>query len=84
MHVIGNWLAVLGVVALGALTFTSLGYLLTCRARTVDSGQGLVQLVQFPMMFLSGIFFPVAIMPGFLSRSRRPCRSPISATRCAR
>jgi ABC-2 type transport system permease protein len=66
LHVTGNWLAVLGVVALGALTFTSLGYLLTCRARTVDSGQGLVQLVQFPMMFLSGIFFPVEIMPGFL------------------
>jgi ABC-2 type transport system permease protein len=66
LHVTGNWLAVLGVVALGALTFTSLGYLLTCRARTVDSGQGLVQVVQFPMMFLSGIFFPVEIMPGFL------------------
>ncbi len=66
LHVTGNWLAVLGVVAMGALTFTSLGYLLTCRARTVDSGQGLVQLVQFPMMFLSGIFFPVSIMPAFL------------------
>jgi ABC-2 type transport system permease protein len=66
LHVTGNWLAVLGVVMLGALVFTSLGYLLTCRARNVDSGQGLVQLVQFPMMFLSGIFFPVAIMPSFL------------------
>jgi ABC-2 type transport system permease protein len=66
LHVTGNWLAVLGVVVLGALTFTSLGYMLTCRARTIDSGQGLVQLVQFPMMFLSGIFFPVSIMPGFL------------------
>jgi ABC-2 type transport system permease protein len=66
LHVSGNWLAVLGVVMLGALAFTSLGYMLTCRARTVDSGQGLVQLVQFPMMFLSGIFFPVGIMPSFL------------------
>jgi ABC-2 type transport system permease protein len=66
VRVTGNWLAVLGVVCLGALTFTSLGYLLTCRARTIDSGQGLVQLVQFPMMFLSGIFFPIAIMPDFL------------------
>ncbi len=66
LHVTGDWLAVLGVVALGALAFTSLGYMLTCRARTVDSGQGLVQLVQFPMMFLSGIFFPVGILPRFL------------------
>ena len=66
LHITGNWLAVLGIVILGALTFSSLGYLLTCRARTVDSAQGLVQLVQFPMMFLSGIFFPIGIMPGFL------------------
>jgi ABC-2 type transport system permease protein len=66
VHITGNPLAVLGVVVLGALTFTSLGYMLTCRARTVDSGQGLVQLVQFPMMFLSGTFFPIGIMPRFL------------------
>lgn len=66
VRLVGHWAAILGVVTLGALTFTSLGYLLTCRARSVDSGQGLVQLVQFPMMFLSGIFFPLAIMPSFL------------------
>ena len=66
LHVGGNWLAVIGVVVLGALTFTSLGYLLTCRARNLDSGQGIVQLVQIPMMFLSGIFLPVGLLPGLL------------------
>ena len=40
--------------------------MLTARARTVDSGQGLVQMVQFPMMFLSGVFFPLNVIPGFL------------------
>lgn len=66
VHITGNWAAVLGLIVLGALTFTSMGYMLTSFARTVDAGQGLVQLVQFPMMFLSGIFFPISIMPKFL------------------
>jgi ABC-2 type transport system permease protein len=66
VHITGNWLAILGVVILGGLTFISLGYMLTARARTVDSGQGLVQIVQFPMMFLSGVFFPLNVIPGFL------------------
>ena len=66
VHMTGNWLAVLGIVVLGALTFTALGYMLTSFAKTMDAGQGLIQLVQFPMMFLSGIFFPLSTMPGFL------------------
>ena len=66
VQITGNLLTVLGVVILGALTFTSMGYMLTSFTKTVDAGQGLVQLVQFPMMFLSGIFFPISIMPKFL------------------
>lgn len=66
VHVTGNWWQVIGMVVLGALTFTSLGYVLTSFAKTVDAGQGLIQLIQFPMMFLSGIFFPLSTMPGFL------------------
>lgn len=61
-----NWLVVVGLVILGAATFVSLGYMLTAFSRTTESGQGLIQVVQFPMMFLSGIFFPVEIMPAFL------------------
>ncbi|MGE5576727.1 MAG: ABC transporter permease [Syntrophothermus sp.] len=64
--IVGNWLAVLGLVLLGALVFISLGYFLISFARTAESAQGLIQLVQFPMMFLSGIFFPIEIMPSFL------------------
>lgn len=66
VHVIGPWYEVLGLVLLGAATFVSLGYFLSSVSKTEESGMGLVQLVQFPMMFLSGIFFPVTIMPAFL------------------
>ncbi|MCL5039862.1 MAG: ABC transporter permease, partial [Firmicutes bacterium] len=64
--IVGNWLAVAGIVLLGAATFTSLGYMLVSFAKTEESGQGLIQVVQFPMMFLSGIFFPPGFMPAFL------------------
>ncbi|MCL4515429.1 MAG: ABC transporter permease [Firmicutes bacterium] len=64
--VVGNWPAVLGLVLLGALVFISLGYFLISFTKTSESAQGLIQLVQFPMMFLSGIFFPIEIMPRFL------------------
>jgi len=66
VKITGNWLLVLGLVLLGAVTFITLGYMLVSFARTMESGQGLAQLVQFPMMFLSGIFFPIEIMPKFM------------------
>lgn len=64
--VIGSWLKVLGIVVLGAATFVSLGYLLVSLCKTEESAVGLANVVQFPMMFLSGIFFPVEFMPAFL------------------
>ncbi|MGQ9779073.1 MAG: ABC transporter permease [Bacillota bacterium] len=66
IKITGDWLLILGLVLLGAVTFITLGYMLISFARTIESGQGLAQLVQFPMMFLSGIFFPVEIMPKFM------------------
>ncbi|HHY47605.1 MAG TPA: ABC transporter permease [Firmicutes bacterium] len=66
VNIIGSWFSILGSVFLGAVTFVSMGYMLVSFARTEESGQGIIQLVQFPMMFLSGIFFSVEIMPSFL------------------
>lgn len=60
---VGALLPLLSWVLFGSATFVSLGYLLTSFARTVESASGLVQMVQFPMMFLSGIFFPPEMMP---------------------
>ncbi len=66
VHLVGNPFAVVGVVLLGATTFVSLGYMLASFSRTVDSAQGLIQFIQFPMMFLSGVFFSTSMMPNFL------------------
>jgi ABC-2 type transport system permease protein len=60
MHMEGNWLALLGIVVLGALAFVGMGYLVASFAKTVEAASGITSAVNFPMMFLSGIFFPIA------------------------
>ncbi len=46
--------------------FVSIGYMLVSFARTEESANGILQIVQFPMMFLSGIFFPLELLPSVL------------------
>ncbi len=67
VHIEGSLLAVAGLVLLGALTFVAIGYLVASLARTVESANGITTAVNFPMMFLSGIFFPLALLPAFLT-----------------
>ncbi|MEW6034598.1 MAG: ABC transporter permease [Chloroflexota bacterium] len=66
VQVVGSWLVLLGLVLLGTLAFVALGYLAVSRARTTESAMPIIQLIQFPMLFLSGIFFPVDFMPDFM------------------
>jgi ABC-2 type transport system permease protein len=66
VQVTGSWALIAGIVALGALTFTSLGYVIASFARTEEAANGITQVVQVPMMFLSGIFFPVELMPDWM------------------
>jgi ABC-2 type transport system permease protein len=64
--IIGNVGLLLGFVLLGALMFVALGYLISGLARTQDSVTGITQLLNFPMMFLSGVFFPVDLVPSWI------------------
>ncbi len=56
----------LGVMAILALTMTSAGIALGSRLRSVESFQMVSQLTIMPTMFLSGIFFPVNNVPGWM------------------
>ena len=66
VNMVGNWFLLLALVLLGALTFISIGYFAVARAKTVEGAMPIIQIIQFPMLFLSGIFFPVEIMPDFM------------------
>ena len=74
--VIGNWLILIGLIILGTLTFVCIGYLAVSRAKTVEGAMPIIQLIQFPMLFLSGVFFPLDFMPDFM----RPIVSALPLT----
>jgi ABC-2 type transport system permease protein len=64
--IVGSLLLAFAFVVLGAVTFIAIGYVIASFARTEEAANGITSVVQFPMMFLSGIFFPIAFMPAFL------------------
>ena len=66
VKVVGDPLPIAGFVILGALTFTSIGYVIASFARTEEAANGITSVVQFPLMFLSGIFFPLEVLPDWL------------------
>ncbi len=66
VQMVGSWLLLLGLVILGTLTFVSIGYLAVSRVKTTEGAMPIIQLIQFPMLFLSGIFFPVEFFPAFM------------------
>lgn len=66
VEITGNPLVIAGFVVVGALTFTSIGYVIASFARTEEAANGMTSVIQFPLMFLSGIFFPLEVMPEWL------------------
>ena len=58
-------------VVLGSLTFIALGYVIASFASTEESANGMTSVVQFPLMFLSGTFFPIDAMPDALQAVAR-------------
>ena len=61
-----NLPALLAFVVLGTLAFTALGFTVGAVAPTAESAMPIVQFIALPMLFLSGIFFPVDAGPAFL------------------
>lgn len=66
MEIRGSWPLMLLAVLLGSGLFVSIGCLLAALARTNEAVVALGQVVQFPMMFLSGTLFPLEMLPDFM------------------
>jgi ABC-2 type transport system permease protein len=63
---INAWLPVF--VALAVFAFVGLGMILTRVAKEAESAAAAADALMFPMMFLSGTFFPVEMMPELLQK----------------
>ena len=55
-------------IVLSVFVFVGLGMMLTPFAREAESAVAASNAILFPMMFLSGTFFPVEMMPAFLQK----------------
>lgn len=66
VQVAGSWIFLLIVVIVGAMSFLSLGYVIASFAKNEQVAEPMVQVVSMPMMFLSGVFFPIDMMPDFM------------------
>ncbi len=54
------------LIFVGAITFCSIGMVLGGIIKDVEAATGLGNAIAFPMMFLSGAFWPVEIMPDYM------------------
>jgi ABC-2 type transport system permease protein len=66
VRMVGNWLSLCGITLLGSLVLVNLGYVIAAFVKTQESAMPVVQMVNLPMMILSGTFFPIASMPAFI------------------
>jgi ABC-2 type transport system permease protein len=62
--VLSPWL--IPFMLLGPMLFCSLGMLVGTVSKSVETASVVGQVITFPMMFLSGTFFPISIMPEYL------------------
>lgn len=61
-----NWLMILGSVVLIAITSTFLGLFIAVSVSQVFEAQTFSNFFRFPMLFLCGLFIPLADLPSFL------------------
>jgi ABC-2 type transport system permease protein len=62
----GSLLLVFGLLLLGVFSFVGLGIVITSFAKDQQTATMLMMTLMFPMMFLSGVFFPIQQMPWYM------------------
>lgn len=64
--ILGSYFAFYTAIILGSVVFLCLGFYLGSLAKTQQAIQAIGNLVIFPQIFLSGIFYPIESMPTFI------------------
>jgi ABC-2 type transport system permease protein len=62
----GSIFLVFALLLLGVFSFVGLGVVLTSFAKDQETAVMMMTTIMFPMMFLSGVFFPIQQMPWFM------------------
>jgi ABC-2 type transport system permease protein len=80
-----NWLMLFLALILSAMAFSALGAFVSVAVREIFEAQTLANFIRFPMMFLGGVFVPLASMPSWLQVIARllPLTYSVEALRAA-
>lgn len=80
-----DWLMLLLALLLSATAFSAMGAFVSVAVKEVFEAQTLANFIRFPMMFLGGVFVPLASMPGWLQAFARlfPLTYSVEALRVA-
>jgi len=62
----GSIALIFALLLLGVFSFVGLGIVITSLAKNEETAGMMMMTIMFPMMFLSGVFFPIQQMPGFM------------------
>lgn len=66
VRTLGSYVDMSIFILAGAMTFSGIGLLVACRADTIETVSGLMNLVMLPMWVFSGVFFSSENFPAFL------------------
>jgi len=66
VRIYGSPIIMFIVMVLGTASFVGVGIILTAVAPDQETAQMMTVLLQFPMMFISGIMFPIDQLPGWM------------------
>ena len=67
VNIVGNYFFFWLILTFGSLCFLSIGFALATLIRSTRSATPICMIVFFMLLFLGGIFFPLNVMPDFLS-----------------
>jgi ABC-2 type transport system permease protein len=65
--VYGSLLALYAIALVGTMIFLNIGFTIAGLSRTPNGASGFANVIAFPMMFLSGTFFPTADLPAVIA-----------------
>jgi len=66
VQIYGSPIIMFIVMVLGTASFVGVGIIMTAVAPDQETAQMMTVLLQFPMMFISGILFPIDQLPGWM------------------
>ena len=84
IHISSTAWAAIPVALAGCLCFLAMGFAIGSVVSNPETGDAVSNVITNPMMFLSGVFFPVAAMPAFVQAIARVAAAVLHGQRPAR